>query len=149
MELLWTAQDTRMGHLAIVPGIRALSGQTSIPCTAPDLPETSPGLGSDGVGPGDSSEPFLTKACWEFQTCFSPDTNSEGWQLQGHFCDPPRSAQQQGIEASWLSYAESRKIVHSVPPSRSHETPHTGRANKVKEPVDEEMPGTARDASTL
>lgn len=27
--------------------------------------------------------------------------------------------------------------------------PQTGRANKVKEPVAEETPGTARDASTL
>lgn len=94
------AQDTGRGHFAIVPGIRAVNGQTFIPCTASALPETSPGLGSDGVGPGDSSEPFLTKACWEFQICFSLETSCEGWQLQGHFCDPPRSDQQQRIEAS-------------------------------------------------
>lgn len=65
-----------------------------------------------------------------------------------HLCDPPKSAwgQRDGATCSVMLRAERYFTVY--PPVKATK-PQTGCANKVREPVDEETPGTARDASTL
>lgn len=65
-----------------------------------------------------------------------------------HLHDPPKSAcgQRDGTTGSVMLRAERHFTVYS--PVKATK-PQTGCANKVREPVDEERPGTARDASTL
>lgn len=109
-------------------------------------PVICPGQGFDVVGSGDSSEPSETKECWKFQGYFSLETSSKGWQLPALYRTLPSLPGAEGWSNFLRLRAERRFPVY--PPVKATK-PQTGCANKVKELVDEETAGTARDASTL